>query len=192
MKCKKRYLMTDTSVSYWLWHSKCCRMVAFIAKVCYVVGKDVMFQGRCIFAPHFPSTCNGVICARQAVCRRLSTKQQASVPFSAQVRTFHAQLLILIVNFLQYYQKEINLEHGNNCSDGELPNIIWPTVQWKKPTVQLDEMCRKDPEVWNLPSNSYADGYRKIAVLRICYCLILAAKRCQIFIPEGGKIYLCP
>ena len=41
---------------------------------------------------------------------------------SAQVRTFHAQLLILIVNFLQFYQKEINFEHGNNCSDGVMPN----------------------------------------------------------------------
>ena len=41
---------------------------------------------------------------------------------SAQVRTFLAPLLILIVNFLQYYQEEINLEHGNNCSDEVLPN----------------------------------------------------------------------
>ena len=62
-------------------------------------------------------------CARQRqVYRRLSAKQQASVPFSVQVRTFHSQLLILIVNFLQYYQKEINLEHENNCSEEVLPN----------------------------------------------------------------------
>ena len=101
---------------------ECCRTVAFIAKVCYFIGKDVMLQGRCIFATHFPSTCNGVICARQPVYRRLSTKQQASVPFSVQVMTFNAQLVILIVNFLQCYQKEINLEHGNNCSDEVLPN----------------------------------------------------------------------
>ena len=114
--------MTDTSVSYLLWHSKCCRTVAFIAKVCYLIVKDGMFRGGCIFAPHFPSTCNGVICDGQAVYRRFSTKQQASVPFSAQVRIFHAQLLILIVNFLQYHKHEINLERGNNCSDEVLPN----------------------------------------------------------------------
>ena len=97
-------------------------MVAFIAKVCFLIGKDVMVQCRCIFVPHFSSTCNGVISAGQAAHRRLSTKQQALVPFSAQARTFHAQLLILILNLLQYYRKEINLEHGNNGSDGVLPN----------------------------------------------------------------------
>ena len=40
----------------------------------------------------------------------------------AQVRISHAQLLILIVNFLQYYRKAINLEHGDNGIDGVLPN----------------------------------------------------------------------
>ena len=37
-------------------------------------------------------------------------------------RISHAQLLILIVNFLQYYRKAINLEHGDNGIDGVLLN----------------------------------------------------------------------
>ena len=115
-------------------------------------------SGSMYFAPHFPYTCNGVICDGQAVYRRLSTKQQASVPFSAQVRTSHAQLLILIVNFLQYYQKEINLEHGNNCSDGELPNSRPalsdqqsnernPLCNWTKcvAKIQKSETCLRIP-----------------------------------------------
>ena len=93
-----------------------------IAKVCYLIGKDVMVQGRSIFASHFPPTCNGVICARPSLYRSLYMKQQVLVSFSDQVRIFHAQLLTLIVNFLQYYRKEINFEHGNNGSDVVLPN----------------------------------------------------------------------
>ena len=57
---------------------------------------------------------------------------------SAQVRTFHAQLLILILNFVQRYQKEINLEHGNNnCSDGVTPN--------SRPTLSDQQSDERNP-----------------------------------------------
>ena len=68
----------------------------------------------------------------------------------SQVRISHVQLLILIVNFLQYYRKAINLEHMDNGIDGVLSNshpALYDEQSNEKPTEQLDANCRKNPEV---------------------------------------------
>ena len=74
MYCRTRVLVTDCDIQ------NAAERSHLLPRL--LIGKDVMVQGRRYIAvPHFPLTCNGVICASQAVYHSVATKQQASAPF---------------------------------------------------------------------------------------------------------------
>ena len=86
-----------------------------------MIGKDVMVQGRCIFAPYFSVYMQWRNMHQTSGESQTFNEITGLATFSAQVMIIHAQLL-KTAKFLRYYRKQINLEHGINGKDGVMPN----------------------------------------------------------------------
>ena len=86
-------------------------------------GKDVMVQGQCTYCrPSFSPHIQWRNMRQSSGVSQHFNETTGLGSILAQVRTSRAQLLILIVKFMQYYRKAINLEQSDNGIDGVLPN----------------------------------------------------------------------
>ena len=96
-------------------------MVVFIVKVCYLIGKDVMGWGQCIFAAHFP------IYMQWSNMRPTSSASLAftetagfGIIFSAGY-DFPCKITDLNRETSAILAKRIGLEHRINGADGVIP-----------------------------------------------------------------------